>query len=68
MVNTKQADHHELFGLEATQRRSACLHYWMLDSPDGPVSKGTCRSCGEERDFPNYIHDSTFTGRTVRAG
>ena len=55
MVNTKQADQHEFSALLATQERSACLHNWVLDSPAGPVSKGECRSCGQERDFPNYI-------------
>ena len=53
-LGTKQADQHEL-ALEATQERSACLHHWVIDPPAGPLSKGTCRSCGEERCFPNYI-------------
>ena len=35
-----------------TQERSVCLHHWVIDPPAGPVSTGTCRSCGEERDFP----------------
>ncbi len=30
-----------------------CEHHWVIDSPAGSLSKGTCRSCGEERDFPN---------------
>ncbi len=55
MVNTKQADQHELLALEATQERSGCRHHWVIDPPNGPVSTGACRSCGEERDFPNYI-------------
>ncbi len=55
MVNTKLADQHELFALEETQERSGCQHYWVIDPPAGPVSKGACRSCGEQRDFPNYI-------------
>ena len=55
MVDTRQDDQDELLLLEATQDRSACQHYWVLDSPAGPVSKGECRSCGQERDFPNYI-------------
>ncbi len=33
--------------------RGPCEHHWVVDPPVGPVSKGTCRSCGEERDFPN---------------
>ncbi len=52
---TKQADQDELIALKATQERSACQHHWVIDSPAGPVSKGECRSCGQERDFPNYI-------------
>ena len=55
MMDTKQADQHELSALLATQERPACQHYWVLDSPAGPISTGACRSCGEERDFPNYI-------------
>ena len=53
-MNTKQADQGEVFALEATQKRSGCQHHWVIEPPAGPVSKGTCRSCGEERDFPNY--------------
>ena len=37
-----------------TPGRSACQHHWVIDPPEGPVSKGVCRSCGEERDFLNY--------------
>ena len=54
-MDTKQADRHELVVLEVTQERSGCRHDWVIDPPEGPVSTGACRSCGEERDFPNYI-------------
>ena len=47
-MDTKQTE-------EATQERSECQHHWLVDPPAGPVSTGACRSCGEERDFPNYI-------------
>lgn len=30
-----------------------CKHHWMIDSPEGPTSKGYCRFCGEERWFVN---------------
>ena len=55
MVDTRQDDQDELLLLEATQDRSACQHYWVLDPPAGPISTGACRSCGQERGFPNYI-------------
>ena len=53
-MDKNQADEDELPASEATQERSKCEHHWVLDPPEGPVSKGVCRSCGEERDFPNY--------------
>ncbi len=31
-----------------------CLHHWIIDVANGPVSKGKCRLCGEEREFSNY--------------
>ncbi len=30
-----------------------CSHHWKIKAPDGPVSKGRCRLCGEEREFSN---------------
>ena len=30
-----------------------CAHHWMIETVDGPVSKGKCRLCGEEREFAN---------------
>ncbi len=54
-MDTKQADQDELLALEETQERSVCQHHWLLDRPAGPVSKGACRSCGEERAFLNSI-------------
>ncbi len=32
-----------------------CAHYWIIDVPDGPVSCGTCKICGEVREFNNSI-------------
>ena len=55
MVDTRQDDQNEPPALKTTQERSGCQHHWVLDPPAGPVSTGACRSCGEERDFPNYI-------------
>ena len=55
-VDTKQSGQQdELLALEATQELSGCQHHWLIERPAGPVSKGTCRSCGEARDFLNYI-------------
>ena len=36
----------------------ACVHVWVIDAPAGPVSKGACRTCGEKREFHNYVEGS----------
>lgn len=28
-------------------------HHWVIESPDGPVSRGVCRGCGETQEFLN---------------
>ena len=32
-----------------------CKHHWVIETAAGPVSIGTCRLCGEEREFNNSI-------------
>ncbi len=39
---------------------SVCMHQWMLDSPNGPSSRGVCLRCGSEREFPNYIEGTAW--------
>lgn len=50
-----------------------CKHYWIIDTPSGPMSKGRCRLCGLEREFKNYLDvegwsdfflESSFPDRT----
>lgn len=37
-----------------------CMHYWLIESPNGPTSIGTCTECGEEREFRNSIQVSSW--------
>ncbi len=32
-----------------------CPHHWIIETPDGPISKGKCQLCGEEREFNNSM-------------
>jgi hypothetical protein len=50
-----------------------CVHRWVIESPEGETSHGTCRVCGAEKEFPNAAEDglwqrnvpqSRWTGRT----
>ena len=37
------------------QENQGCTHYWIIDVPSGPFSKGKCRLCGESGEFRNYL-------------
>ncbi len=39
---------------------SDCNHHWVIDSPNGPTSVGTCRVCGELREFKNSIQITSW--------
>lgn len=32
-----------------------CRHYWIIDTAQGPVSKGVCQYCHEVKEFQNSI-------------
>ena len=32
-----------------------CQHTWIIDSPNGPTSRGECKDCGEKQEFRNSI-------------
>lgn len=37
-----------------------CPHYWVIQPATGPLSQGICQSCGEVRDFKNYVEAATW--------
>jgi len=37
------------------QGNAGCRHYWIIEAPTGPVSRGVCRVCHVGREFKNYI-------------
>lgn len=34
-----------------------CRHHWVIESPAGATSRGTCKRCGAEREFYNAVAD-----------
>jgi hypothetical protein len=32
-----------------------CVHYWVVDPPNGPTSKGQCKHCGMVAEFFNDL-------------
>jgi len=45
-----------------TQVKRECGHYWLIESPSGPISKGRCKFCGAEKEFSNSWTDSASPG------
>ena len=37
-----------------------CRHHWVIQPATGPVSQGMCQTCGEERDFKNYVESASW--------
>ncbi len=35
-------------------------HHWMIESPNGPTSVGTCKVCGVLREFKNSIQITSW--------
>jgi hypothetical protein len=58
---------------EVTPDKPSCAHRWRIESPNGATSRGVCRICGAEKEFPNSAEDylwernvpqSRWTGRS----
>ena len=43
-----------------------CNHHWVIDSPSGgPTSTGTCRICGEVKEFRNAMGEVNMRGNLI---
>lgn len=48
---------------------SACRHCWVLETPNGPKVRGTCRICRAERVFKTVPDEvATFRPHTSSLG
>lgn len=43
-----------------------CVHKWVIASPNGPTSKGICKTCKDTRDFPNSTEQAIAWVTTAR--
>jgi len=39
-----------------------CVHHWVIDPPNGAVSQGSCKTCGEKKEFRNSFEYSSWYG------
>lgn len=42
-----------------------CCHHWIIESPQGPTSRGICRRCGAKRTFSNASPDGMNSFRQM---
>jgi hypothetical protein len=40
-----------------------CLHRWIISTPTQGVSRGVCKFCGAERDYPSEFDRALVSGR-----
>lgn len=44
----------------AIVEEDTCAHHWLIESPNGPTSRGTCKACGELREFKNSVQITSW--------
>ena len=37
----------------AQPEKQVCHHFWVIEVANGPASRGTCKYCGEKKEFYN---------------
>ena len=50
------------------QGLQTCIHHWIIEPPEGPVSNGICKKCGTESQFRNYLPHSIWEGEKDKNG
>jgi len=35
--------------------KTKCTHHWIIETAEGPLSKGVCQNCNNKREFSNSI-------------
>ncbi|MGE0057093.1 MAG: hypothetical protein AB7T32_03830 [Dehalococcoidia bacterium] len=50
-----------------SQSVAQCAHHWMIERPSAEISRGTCKLCGESRDFQNEPTRALYLSQKRRA-
>jgi hypothetical protein len=43
--------------LEETGMSAVCRHHWVIETPNGTMSGGYCKRCGQRKEFRNSTED-----------
>ena len=44
-----------------------CQHYFIIETPNGRMSKGKCKYCGLKRNFHNSLEDDDYKKWTTNS-
>ena len=53
---------------ETAVQPEKCVHYWIIEPPHGPTSKGRCRYCGTEAEFFNDLQGCLNNAKSYATG
>jgi len=42
--------------------KKMCAHHWMIEPPNGPMSRGVCWMCKKEKSFSNVVELRDISG------
>jgi len=42
---------------ESSASSALCRHHWVIETPNGSLSRGRCKRCGHAREFRNSTED-----------
>ncbi len=45
-----------------------CRHHWIIETPNGATSRGTCKRCGMTKQFPNAPDDALWDSARAAMG
>jgi hypothetical protein len=65
MVNRRGRPTAEKTHPKEAKNEAVCVHYWIIECPQGPTSVGTCRNCGERKVFRNFALYSPWEDDTA---
>lgn len=46
----------------------SCQHHWIIETPHGVTSRGTCKRCGVAKRFPNAAEDAIWESKGATLG
>ncbi len=54
--------------VEAPAQTDECRHHWIIERPQGALSGGRCKICGEEREFRSSANDYIWDDDSSSSG